>query len=52
MGDDSTITATTITALTVSTPTTPTSADGASASHGQTHAAAARAHRNPHTGEQ
>lgn len=52
MGDDSTITATTITALTVSTTTPPTSADGESASHGETGAAAPRAHRNRHTGEQ
>ena len=51
MGDGSTITATTITALTVSTTTTPTTADGDSVSHGETGAAAARAHRTRHTGE-
>ena len=52
MGDDSTITALTITAPTAPIPMTPTTADGDSVSHGETGAAAARAHRTRHTGEQ
>lgn len=52
MGDASTITAPTITAPTTPISMTPTTADGDSAPHGERGAAAARAHRTRHTGEQ
>ena len=52
MGDASTNTARTIPAPTAPISMTPTPADEDSASHGETGAAAARAHRTRHTGEQ